>query len=147
MALGCSLTDDLAFAQSLNPSGWRVFFSRKSAVSVIACERWKNLIDRTHRVSTTPFSWFSFGIWTWLMLFLLILILALTGNTTMKILLAIRYGIGVSLYASVFIKSRRFSLIPMAFIFEILAVGIGILVLIKHAMRQKILWGGIYYGR
>jgi hypothetical protein len=141
------LTEDLAFAQRLNRSGFRIDFNRESVVSVSTCKSWKNLINRTYRVSANPFSWFSFGIWTWLSLFLLLLVLAITGNSTMKILFGIRLGGGAGLIAYAIIKSRQSSLIPMAFIYEILAAAIGILILIMHALRQKIFWGGITYAR
>lgn len=146
-AIGFSLTEDLAFAQSLCRFGFSIEFKHESAVSVNTCKNWKNLVKRTHRVSANPFNWFSFGIWTWLMMFLLLFTLAIAGSTTMKILFAIRFTLGAGLLAYIILNSRRFSLIPMVFIFEILAAGIGILVLIMHALRQKIFWGSITYAR
>jgi len=65
----------------------------------------------------------------------------------MKISFAMRFGIGAGLLVYVIIKSRRFSLVPMAIIFEILGAGIDLLLSIMHALRQKIFWGGITYAR
>jgi len=63
----------------------------------------------------------------------------------MEILFTIHFGVDAGLLAYTIINSHRFSLIPMAFIFEILAAGIDILLSIRHALRQKIFWVGITY--
>jgi len=135
-AIGFTLTEDLAFSRRLHRLGFRSVFQKGPGVSVQACSGWTALIRRSARVTLDSFSLFS-----------LLLVLALAVSQAFLPWFALRFGIGAGFLAYSLASARKFSLLPLVFICEPMAVFIGIWVKIRHFTNRTVEWGGIEYAR
>lgn len=145
--LGFALTEDLQFYRAMRDFGFPVHFTRSAPISVQATCGWKDLIQRTKRVSSGGFSLLSLGLGMWLVSFIILLILALGKTPVLLTLLAIRYLLGAGFAAYAVLGARRFSLLPLAFVYEISVIVLGIITLFAIKFKKKVEWGGVIYDR
>jgi cellulose synthase/poly-beta-1,6-N-acetylglucosamine synthase-like glycosyltransferase len=146
-AIGFTLTEDLAFSRRLHRLGFRSVFQKGPGVSVQACSGWTALIRRSARVTLDSFSLFSLLLWAWLLSLPVLLVLALAVSQAFLPWFALRFGIGAGFLAYSLASARKFSLLPLVFICEPMAVFIGIWVKIRHFTNRTVEWGGIEYAR
>jgi cellulose synthase/poly-beta-1,6-N-acetylglucosamine synthase-like glycosyltransferase len=151
--LGFALTEDLLFYRAMRRHGFPVFFSKSGAVTVRAADNWRELIKRTKRVSSGGFSLLSLLLGLWLVSFILLLVLtAVTittagGNPVILMLSAFRYLAGVGFAGYAVLSARRFSLLPLIFIYELAVIALGLLTLLSTRLKKRVEWGGIRYER
>jgi cellulose synthase/poly-beta-1,6-N-acetylglucosamine synthase-like glycosyltransferase len=146
--IGFALTEDLSFVRAIQRKGCRLKFLPDAAVTVNACRRWKDLIERARRVSAGGWSALSAVIGVWYASLAVLAVLAL-GSWDRSILLAaiVRYVAGVATTAAAVVAARRFRLLPVAFIYEPLAIMIAVLVLLRLLRNRAVRWGGVDYRR
>lgn len=142
--IGRTLTEDLAFSQALTRNGHRIGYSAQHRVRVDACESWDVLIERAKRVSAggvTPI-----GIWIGVWMALLIgsaIAVPFVGPWP----LIIRYGAGVAHTAFAIVAARRWNLLPLALLYEPIAIAIGAVVAWRLRRGRIVEWGGTSYDR
>lgn len=147
-SIGFALTEDLAFAHSLQGQNQSILFDPRSVVSVAPCASLGELIARTKRVSTGPLSALAvtLAIWLGALPVLALGALVVGGPITANLLIA-RYAAGVLLVATGLCRCGKWRLLPSAPLYEPLAVLLGLGVLLDAIFRPQVSWGGRQYQR
>ena len=145
--IGFTLTEDLAFARALRAAGAQIAYVGRGAVEVDACPSWRVLIERAKRVSAGGTSALAFALGAWMLSFVALLVAALVLGGGAALAFGIRYLAGVLFTAAALLRVRRAGLLPLAFLYEPLAIVIGILVMVRIARNRSIEWGGVRYER
>lgn len=145
--IGYTLTEDLAFARALIASGARIRYNALTDVEVEACPSWSVLVERAKRVSAGGVSGLAvvLGLWMASLVVLAVLALALGGVFGLAFLL--RYLAGVGHVAFALIRARQAKLLPLALLYEPLAIVIGLVVMLKLTRNKNVEWGGKRYER
>lgn len=146
-ALGFALTEDLQFFRAIRADGFPVHFCKSAPISVHAAGTCKDLIQRIKRVSSGGFSLLSLGLGVWLVSFIILLILAAGTNPVILALLGIRYLLGAGFAVYAVLGVRRFSLLPLALVYELSVIALGIIALLAIRFKRKVEWGGVTYDR
>jgi len=151
--LGFALTEDLLFYRAMRRCGSPVFFSKSEPVTARAADSWRELIRRTKRVSSGGFSLLSLLLGFWLVSFIFLTILTMvtmtSGDMNSVILTAsgVRYLAGAGFAGYAVLSARRFSLLPLIFVYEMVVITLGIITLLSTWFKKKVEWGGITYDR
>ena len=146
--IGFALTEDLSFVRVIQRNGCRLKFLPDIAVTVDACKQWKDLIERAKRISAGGWSALSIAIAVWYASLPLLAVLALISwDRGLVIAAVVRYAAGVATTASAIFAAQRFWLLPVAFIYEPLAIIIAVLVLLRLLRSRVVRWGGVDYRR
>lgn len=145
--IGFTLTEDLAFARALHGAGARIAYPGRGAVEVEACAGWNVLIERAKRVSSGGTSALAFALGGWMLSFVALLVAALVFGGGAVTALAVRYLAGAAFSAASLVRVRRFGLLPLALLYEPLAIVIGFLVMLRIARSRSVEWGGVRYER
>ncbi|MBX3529215.1 MAG: glycosyltransferase [Rhizobiaceae bacterium] len=145
--IGMTLTEDLAFARALHGAGARLAYRGRGAVEVEACASWSVLIERAKRVSAGGTSALAFALGGWMLSFVALLAAALVLGGGFATAFGIRYALGAAFTAVALLRVRRWNLLPLALLYEPLAIVIGVLVMLRIARDGKVEWGGVRYER
>ncbi|MBO6719079.1 MAG: glycosyltransferase [Rhizobiaceae bacterium] len=145
--MGITLTEDLAFAQALHKAGARLAYAGSGSVEVAACASWSELIERAKRVSAGGISALSIAIGVRMLLLPLLALPALVFGGVFAWLFWLRYVLGVLFTAWALLRTRRYRLVPLALLYEPLAIVIGLAVMWRLSRGAEIEWGGRKYAR
>jgi len=144
---GFSLTEDLAFARLLHKKGKRIAYAKAPMVSVQACATVSGLLCRAERISVGAPSFLAVFIGLWMMLLLILALLSVYGGSLALSLLAARYLCGVAWLGWSMKASGLFSLFPLAFVYEPMAIVMGMAVWVRTRRKNFVDWGGVRYAR
>lgn len=146
-SIGHTLTEDLAFARALSRHGARIEYEARADVDVEAVPSWSVLIERAKRVSAGGVSAISVAIGLWMGSLVLLALGALVFGSGFAAAFWLRYGLGVAHAAYALVRARQARLIPLAFLYEPLAIAIGLVVAVKLFGNGTVEWGGRRYER
>lgn len=146
-SIGFSLTEDLSFGLLLHRKKLLISYPRAVPVKVRACNSWKELIERTYRVSWGRFSVFSFLIVGWLLLLPLFAGLSIAGIKAFLPVFLARILVGGIFVSNALLRSSNRKLTPFAWIYEWIVIFFGMMIMVKKALRHKVQWGGVLYER
>jgi len=146
-SIGYTLTEDLAFARVLHAHGYRIGYLVRPLIEVAACESWNVLIERAKRVSSGGVSALAIAIGAWMALLLLSAIGALAFGGWMAWLFAGRYALGALHAGWALLANGNWRLVPLALLYEPVAIGVGALVMVRLWRSSDVEWGGNRYAR
>lgn len=145
--IGMTLTEDLAFARALHGAGARLAYPGGGAVEVEACSSWRVLVERAKRVSAGGRSALAVALGGWMLVFVLLMAAALLLGGGFALAFGARYLLGAGFAAAALLRVRRPGLVPLALLYEPLAILIGLMVMLRVARDGKVEWGGVRYER
>jgi cellulose synthase/poly-beta-1,6-N-acetylglucosamine synthase-like glycosyltransferase len=143
--MGSSVTEDLAFARHAHRAGCRIIFERAPRVSVSGAASWSALLVRLRRTSAGGISALSASLGVWLLLLAVPAVAAVMGSHVGLALVAGRYALGVALALAVIGHRRSAHLWLFAFIYEPIALVLGVTVAIDRVRKKPVEWGGVRY--
>lgn len=145
-AIGFALTEDLAFAHSIQRAGHRIAFAPQTArVDVRPCPSIPALVDRSLRVTSGPPSALALVLTVW-PLTLLALALATAIAPMLAGALLARYLIGVMIVIHA-LGRRPARLYAAALAYEPAVFALAGAALIRRLTRRGVAWGGKTYGK
>ncbi|MBO6899832.1 MAG: glycosyltransferase [Rhizobiaceae bacterium] len=145
--IGMTLTEDLAFGRALQAAGAKLVYVSGGPVEVAACESWRVLVERAKRVSAGGAS--ALAVWLGIRMALLVVLAAcaLVFGGVFAWLFWVRYGLGAFFVGWALIRVRKPGLLPLAPLYEPLAIAIGVAVMWRLMRNAEIEWGGRKYAR
>ena len=145
--IGMTLTEDLAFGRALQAAGARLVYVSGGTVEVAACESWRVLVERAKRVSAGGAS--ALAVWLGIRMALLVVlaVCALLFGGVFTWLFWLRYAAGALFVAWALLRVGKPRLLPLALLYEPLAIAIGLAVMWRLAKNAEIEWGGRKYAR
>lgn len=145
--IGMTLTEDLAFGRAIQAAGARLVYVSGGTVEVAACESWRVLVERAKRVSAGGAS--ALAVWLGIRMALLVVlaVCALVFGGVFAWLFWLRYGLGALFVGWALIRVRKPGLLPLAPLYEPLAIAIGVAVMWRLTRNAEIEWGGRKYAR
>jgi cellulose synthase/poly-beta-1,6-N-acetylglucosamine synthase-like glycosyltransferase len=145
--IGLTLTEDLAFGRALQAAGARLVYVPTGSVEVAACDSWEVLVERAKRVSAGGAS----ALATWLGIRMALLVILAAGalifGGVFTWLFWLRYVMGALFVSWALIRVGKPRLLPLALLYEPLAIAIGVAVMWRLTRNAEIEWGGRKYAR
>jgi len=144
-AIGFALTEDLSFARALHQKGARLVFQVRPAVAVRACGSAGEFIRRAHRIGSGGTSALSVALGLWMLAWLGLLLAMPFGPEQFVLAFLLRHLAGAAFVAFWLIRSGRADLLPLALLYEPVAIFTGLAVMWDARTQRKVEWGGVDY--
>jgi len=144
-AIGFALTEDLSFARALHRNGARLAFQVRPAVAVRACGSAREFIRRAHRIGSGGTSALSVALGLWMLVWLGLLLAVPFGPEQFVLAFLLRHLTGAAFVAFWLIRSGRADLLPLALLYEPVAILTGLAVMWDARTQRKVEWGGVDY--
>lgn len=145
--IGMTLTEDLSFARALQENGATLTYVADGAVEVAACDSWSVLVERAKRVSAGGVSALSIWLGIRMALLAVLALAALVFGGVFTALFWLRYALGVLFVGWAVLRVGKPSLLPLALLYEPLAIVIGLVVMWRLTRNAEVEWGGRKYAR
>jgi hypothetical protein len=131
----------------LQEEGARLAYAGGGTVEVGACESWSVLVERAKRVSAGGVSALSVWLGIRMALLVLLAIAAVLFGTVFMVLFWVRYVLGAMFTGWALLRVGKARLLPLALLYEPLAIAIGVVVMLRLARNGEVEWGGRKYAR
>lgn len=147
-ALGFTLIEDFAFARAAHRLHAKVHYASGEPVRVRGCERWSDVVGRALRTGTTGGrSLLAATLGVWGLSLLALGVAPIVAGGAWWIALVLRYLAGAALAIAGLQRIRRLRLVPAAFVYEPIALVLGLVVATTAWHVREVEWGGVRYSR